>query len=82
MKEKRYQDCNFLEKAWRCRWYLTAPPMFIYALIVEPIIWKKEYFSAIWGTRTARIRTEKMGHYITMDEMKEHLDNQLDNTER
>jgi hypothetical protein len=32
---KRFQECNRLEKAWRCRWYFAAPFIFYFSYLKE-----------------------------------------------
>lgn len=26
---KRFQECNIIEKIWACRWYITAPFLYL-----------------------------------------------------
>jgi hypothetical protein len=34
---KRYQECNRLEKLWRCRWYLLLPFKWFWCNYIKPI---------------------------------------------
>jgi len=34
MSEKRFQECNRLEKAWRYRWYLLIPFQWVYYMTI------------------------------------------------
>jgi len=36
-KEKRFQECNGLEKLWRYRWYLPIPFQWLWKRYVKPL---------------------------------------------
>lgn len=38
MTEKRFQECNWLEKLWRYRWYLLIPFQYVWYMYIKPFI--------------------------------------------
>ena len=37
MKNKRFQECNWVEKLWRYRWYLLIPFQYIWYSYIKPM---------------------------------------------
>ena len=68
MKEdKRFQDCNLIEKIIRYRWYLCVPFIFIY----QRIKYKPQFSAkAEWGIIISEMQIN-MKWYYTSDEVKE-----------
>ncbi len=38
MSEKRFQECNWLEKVWRYRFYIPIPFKWLYYMYIKPFI--------------------------------------------
>ena len=36
MNEKRFQECNVIQKLWRLRWYLALPFIWFYYQFLKP----------------------------------------------
>lgn len=36
MKEKRYQECNVIQKIWRLRWYIPIPFLWFWYMTIKP----------------------------------------------
>ena len=69
MKNKRFQECNLIERIIRYRWYLCVPFIFIY----QRIKYKPQFSTkAEWGIIISEMQIN-MKWYYTSDEVKEKL---------
>jgi len=91
-KEKRFQECNWIEKLWRYRWYLALPFMYIWnKFYMGPIPghkWdeeKQEHVEVpplypdgklVWKITLGLVQT-KMHWYYTSEEVFERLHDKL-----
>jgi hypothetical protein len=69
--EKRFQECNWLEKFWRYRWYLYIPIEFLLTQF------KRKSFTEsnlVWSLMIGEAQY-KMRWYYTSEEIKEKLKN-------
>jgi len=87
-KEKRYQECNKIEKLWRRRWYLLVPFKWLFHSIFgtfkiyhdewegDDLIHTDKYHVSrgknLWKLLIS-IAQHKMKWYYTMEEVKEKL---------
>jgi hypothetical protein len=87
-KRKRFQECNWLEKTWRYRWYLLIPLQWIYYTATssfkvykdkkegKKIIHTDEYYVIkgvdLWKLLKGTAQG-KMRWYYTWEEVKENL---------
>ena len=85
---KRYQQCNWLEKLWRRRWYLAVPFMTIFKTVTKERIYEDEevdgklvhtdhyitYGYKNWYRICIGIAQTKMKYYYTHDEVKQHFE--------
>lgn len=91
--EKRFQECNWLEKTWRYRWYLALPFMYLWMkwysdpipeVDIDEDTGEQKIVGHYWpdGKTIWRlcigIAQGKMKWYYTMDEVKDHLNEKLD----
>jgi hypothetical protein len=37
-EEKRFQECNWLVKVWRYRWYIPIPFKWLYFMYIKPFL--------------------------------------------
>ena len=40
---KRYQECNKLQKFWRCRWYIIVPFIVFWHKVVGTKVYEEEF---------------------------------------
>ena len=71
MREKRFQECNTLEKIWRCRHYLKIP--------FRWIKWRlsghdDEFNSITYWRLLIGVAQSEMRWYYTMDEVLKDRD--------
>ena len=38
MKNKRFQECNWVEKLWRYRWYTLIPFKWVWFMYIKPLV--------------------------------------------
>lgn len=81
LKEKRFQECNWIEKMWRYRWYLTLPFSWCWYQYIKPFYitddksFERETVNGkmLWKLLIG-IAQSKMKWYYTWEEVKERLD--------
>jgi len=75
IKEKRFQDCNKIEKLWRYRYYSLIPFMFIKTKILNLIYNSEKTEDHISNVKLWKILIGviqfKMKYYYTMKEVEE-----------
>lgn len=79
---KRYQECNRIEKIWRCRWYILAPFIFIWKYFKKVKVYDhdnpEEYFHAdarlIWSFVIGNLQYNKINYYWTSEEVFSKFD--------
>ena len=80
---KRYQECNWIIKLWRRRWYLLAPFKFFSLYLKGVTVWEDEFVEdilqptgrsyradkrLIWSIVLGDLQTKKMNFYWTREE--------------
>lgn len=75
-KIKRFQECNIIEKIWRCRWYLLIPlwtiKMYLKSKRTEhPLKLEWAYSIAIGSAQV------KMEWWYTVEETKHYLQHKV-----
>jgi len=69
---KRYQECNFLEKIWRTRWYLVLPFIFLYEYTkysYKTKTFDKYGANLIWSINVSILQLDKMNYYWESEEV-------------
>jgi len=74
MKNRRYQECNILEKNWRKRHYLKIPFKWIWWKITS----NKGFTSGGYWQILVGVAHMDMKWYYTQEEVIEMLKNELD----
>lgn len=76
--EKRYQECNFLEKSWRRRHYLKIPFRWIYWRLFSE---NKEFNGRTFWRLLIGIAQSDMKWYYTEDEVKSFFKDYIQDTD-
>jgi hypothetical protein len=91
MSKKRFQECGWLEKVWRYRFYIPIPFIYVWMAYIQPMVVTETelneesgyieptggYYNPkgknLWRILVGTAQG-KMNWTITMEEMKEHMD--------
>ncbi len=89
MKEKRFQECNVIQKLWRLRWYLALPFIWLYyqylksfnigedEIVDEKLVHTDRYYRSkgieLWKILIGDIQF-KMHWYYTNEEVFDRLE--------
>ena len=57
MSDKRFQECNLIEKGWRYRWYLLIPFQYVWYMCIKSFVVIETEFD------------EEKGHVIDTNEI-------------
>jgi hypothetical protein len=79
IKTKRYQECSWIHRRWRDRWYLLVPFSFlkmyiIHQLLNNPAEWElDESIEQFYWSLAVSFAQIKMNYYYTMEEVRESV---------
>jgi len=79
LDKKRYQQCNWLHRQWRKRWYLLVPFTFLNSYLIylfgqDITKWPlEESIEKFWWTIAISEAEMRMNYYYTLDEVEQNV---------
>jgi len=77
---KRYQQCSWIEKLWRCRWRICTPFYAFWLWVTREVVVNDDTeectpmsFSLCWAVASGHFECSKMHHYYTTEEVFSEL---------
>ena len=82
---KRYQECSWYEKLWRCRWYICVPFYAFYLWFDKEVVTNDDTeeeavmpFWLCWSCSVGHFECAKMQFYYTTEEVFARIGREYD----